>query len=258
MQEEKGKKDKIFTPIDKKQNHYVDEYSNINEDKYETSTGIVITQSVQIKADLKKLKDNFKLELQLNETEETSKKINNSQIYKYINDKEKEKNNEEYDKNENESNEKIDLNEIPINLKQNIFSLIHNKQKIFLSSVEDNDNLYQFIISIYLTFQYSLPRSEQILFCNDKMNFNFLNDFFYRALLLKNENILFSIVEIELLPIHLQNYLLYFLNNFDCSCSFCFISIEKYSYIFNKLSERENVYKIKSIEILDIKSININ
>ena len=234
------------------------EKKNQNEDSFkndfneETSTGIVITQSVQIKQDLMKLKELFQSEL--NEIKKTNNKFyNKSQIYEYIKEEENEKINNEY---EIDSNDKINLNEIPINLKQNIFSLIKHKQKIALSSVEDNDNLYQFIISIYLTFQYSLPKSEQILFCSDKLTFNNLNDFFYRALLLKNENILFSIIEIELLPINLQNYLLYFLNNFNNPCSFCFISIEKYSYIFNKLSERENVYKIKSIEILDIKSIN--
>ena len=155
-----------------------------------------------------------------------------------------------------ETKQKIDANEIPINLHKNIFPLIKHNQKIILASVEENDNLYQYIISIYLTFQNSFPKRQQILFCSEKVNLHILSTFLYRALLLKNENILFTLIEVELLSFSLQNYLLEFLNEFKFPYSLCFISIEKYSYIFNKLSEKENVYKIRSIEILDINSIN--
>ena len=153
-------------------------------------------------------------------------------------------------------------NDNSINKVDNIVTTTVNNI-IFATVPENEGNLYHYILSIYLSFQHSLPTGSQILFCDPSITYHHLITFLYRATFFNNANTLFTLVCVEQLQFDLQVMLLRFLNEHNkdkdtssrTNWSICLITCEEFSYITSQLSEWSNVYKMQSMEVFEMKTV---
>ena len=135
-----------------------------------------------------------------------------------------------------------------------------NVNNLLFASVPENEgNVYHYILSLYLSYQHSLPNGAQILFCDASITYHHLITFLLRATLLNNAEVLFTLVGVEQLQFELQVFLLKFFkertSTLNKNWSICLITCEEFSYITSQLSEWDNVYKVQSMEILEVKTV---
>ena len=142
----------------------------------------------------------------------------------------------------------VDIN---LNMSTNENGQIQNL--LFTSVDESKSNLYQYLCSIYLTYERRLPLGSQLLICDSSISPHHLISFLLRCFLLNDPNILFTIARVEQLSFNLQRELLRFINGnkYKTNWSLCVISGEEYSYLSSQIRNKENVYIIKNVEILE-------
>ena len=164
--------------------------------------------------------------------------------------------------NDNDDSTNTHINQVDTGITTTSTSVNTVNNIIFATVPEIEGNVYHYILSIYLSYQHSLPTGAQILFCDASITYHHLITFLYRATFFNNANTLFTLVCVEQLQFDLQVMLLKFLNEYkdkDASSrtnwSICLITCEEFSYITSQLSEWNNVYKMQSMEVFEMKTI---